>query len=95
MPGTKGNGQIEVEVAGVHPKVDVEQIACQVCGSGDDDRRIVASSHRRRTVLLRPYYSADRDWLLTFLELFAFEPIADFSKTRIQFAKGSAPATST
>ena len=58
-------------------------------------RRIVVSSYRRRTVVLRPHCRADRDWLLTFLELFALEPIADFSKTRIQFAKGSAPATST
>ena len=47
-------------------------------------RRIVVSSYRRRTVLLRPHCRADRDWLLIFFELFALEPIADFSKTKIQ-----------
>jgi hypothetical protein len=29
------------EVAGVHPNIDVNEIACQVCGSGDDDAMMV------------------------------------------------------
>jgi len=41
MPGRKDSGQNEMEIAGVHPKVDVEEIACQVCGSGDDDAMMV------------------------------------------------------
>ena len=41
MPGRKDSEQNEMEIAGVHPKVDVEEIACQVCGSGDDDAMMV------------------------------------------------------
>ena len=31
----------EEEIAGVHPTIDVNEIACQVCGSGDDDAMMV------------------------------------------------------
>lgn len=40
-PDRTDGEQSKVEVAGVHPKIDVEEIACQVCGSGDDDAMMV------------------------------------------------------